>query len=99
MKTITAITDRARIRAKSPLDSRQQRRVRHSMVRENKKKFAGAIAGLLITSGAHADVAYEVEAGAGTSDNITRVATDEIDETLASLGLTLDWQEQSRRIN
>jgi hypothetical protein len=69
------------------------------MARENKKGFAVALVGLLGAVAAHAEVAYEVEAGVGASDNITRVATDEIDETLASLGLTLDWQEQSRRIN
>ena len=49
-------------------------------------------------SAANADVAYEVATGVGHSDNISRVESGEIDETLASAGLKLDWRERTRRI-
>ncbi len=69
------------------------------MNRENNNRLALALAGVLGSLAAHAEVGYEIEAGVGSSDNITRVDTGEIDETLASAGLTLDWQEQTQRIN
>jgi len=54
---------------------------------------------LACTATAHAGLTYEARVGGGASDNITRVATDEVDETMAVVGLDLDWQEQTRRID
>jgi hypothetical protein len=68
------------------------------MSSENKKKLA-ASALLLAMASARADVSYELEAGVSSSDNIRRVDTGEIDETLAEIGLVLDWSEHSRRID
>jgi hypothetical protein len=48
---------------------------------------------------AFAELTYGVNAGVGRSDNITRVADEEISETLATAGLTLEWHELRQRLN
>ncbi len=68
------------------------------MVRENKKNAIVAALALLGASAAHAQVTYEVAAGLGHSDNISRVEEGEIDETLASIGIDLQWEEKTRRL-
>jgi hypothetical protein len=60
-----------------------------------------ALAGLFAAgfgSTAFADLTYTVEAGAGHSDNITRVEDGEQSESMATAGLTLEWQEQRPRM-
>jgi hypothetical protein len=47
---------------------------------------------------AHADTRLTVEAGAGHSDNITRTEGEEVDETIASLGVDLEWQAERPRL-
>ncbi len=47
---------------------------------------------------ARADISASAEAGVGYSDNITRVANDEISETLGTMGLDMLWQERTRRL-
>jgi len=46
---------------------------------------------------AHAGTTYTLEAGAGHSDNITRVDSGEIDETIATLGLDLSMEVERSR--
>ncbi len=60
-----------------------------------------AVSAALSFSGAaaFADIDYSVEAGVGHSDNLTRVATDEVDETIATAGLDLTWEETRRRLD
>jgi hypothetical protein len=60
--------------------------------------MALGLLGLIGAWSARADVAFEVSTGVGHSDNITRVDAGEIDETLASAGLRLDWEETTRRL-
>jgi len=48
--------------------------------------------------GARAEVQYSFDGGVGSSDNITRVAEDEVDETIASLGGQLSWLHESPRL-
>ncbi len=68
-------------------------------------KFAGrqwlaAVAAICaVTRAAHAEVEYSFDAGVGRSDNITRVADDEVEETIGMLGLQLSWLEETRRLN
>jgi hypothetical protein len=49
-------------------------------------------------SHAFAEVTYSVEAGAGHSDNITRVEDDEVSESMAIVGATLEWHEARPRL-
>ena len=63
----------------------------------NKITFAVALA-LLGSSAARADVAFEVLTGVGHTDNIARVEEHVTDETTASAGLKLDWNEKSRHV-
>jgi hypothetical protein len=66
------------------------------------KKKNRRVLGLLGLFGAcavQADVAYEVSTGIGHSDNISRVDEGAIDETLASAGLMVDWEERTRHIS
>lgn len=58
---------------------------------------AGVIA-LVVGVPAQADISASAEAGVGYSDNITRVADNEIDETIGTVGLDLAWRERTRRI-
>ncbi len=67
------------------------------MVREKKNVIVAALA-LMGASATHAQVTFEVAAGLGHSDNISRVEEGEIDETLASLGVDLRWEEKTRRL-
>jgi hypothetical protein len=53
---------------------------------------------LAVSSVAYADVQYTVEAGAGHSDNMTRVPDGEVDETIATAGLDLTWNEVRPRL-
>jgi putative beta-barrel porin BBP2 len=66
------------------------------------KKKNGAVAAAILSlcgaTVARAELDYEVEAGAGYSDNILREPTDEQDESLADIGLTLDWEQSTRRL-
>jgi hypothetical protein len=55
--------------------------------------------GLLGACAAQADVAYEVSTGVGHSDNISRVEEGAIDESLASVGLMVDWEERTRHLS
>ena len=57
-----------------------------------------AVCALLLGAEARADLTYEVEAGVGHTDNITRVETGETDETLATIGTRVDWTEDTRRL-
>lgn len=59
--------------------------------------LAGAFAAVC-GGNAFAELRYSVEAGAGHSDNITRVEGNEISESLASAGVTLEWHEQRSRL-
>jgi hypothetical protein len=67
-------------------------------MRSHMTKTLAALGALLAAGAARADITYEVEAGVGHSDNITRVADGEVDETLASLGVDLTWTERTRRL-
>jgi hypothetical protein len=69
------------------------------MRRVRTNAFALGVAGLLGMGSAYADVSYEVSTGIGHSDNISRVDEGQIDETLASAGLLLEWQKSSRRVS
>ena len=61
--------------------------------------IALAASALTICSGtALADLQYEVEAGIGESNNITRVSDDEIDQTIGLLGLDLTWKTNGPRL-
>jgi hypothetical protein len=42
---------------------------------------------------------YRLSAGVGTSDNIRRTATDEIDETIATAGLQFSYDQQTAKLN
>ena len=53
----------------------------------------------LFASPARADVTWGVNAGVGHSDNITRSASDEIDEIITVAGFTLELEEKTRRID
>jgi hypothetical protein len=66
---------------------------------KNKNRRVLGLLGLFGACAAHADVAYQVSTGIGHSDNISRVDEGAIDETLASVGLLVDWEERSRRIS
>jgi len=44
------------------------------------------------------DLAYELAAGAGHSDNITRVAADEVDETIARAGAKFSFGQTGTRV-
>jgi hypothetical protein len=57
-----------------------------------------ALGALLAVGAARADITYEAEAGVGHSDNVTRTEDAEVDDTLASLGLNLNWRERTRRL-
>lgn len=59
---------------------------------------AGVMAALL-SSAAHAELQAVAEAGVGYSDNIVRGEVDEVEETIGTVGLQLDWQERTRRID
>src|SRR5262245_43085776 len=79
-------------RATRPLERGARRRVRQGMGWNNKTELAATALSLALTiSAARADVSYELSAGVSTSDNITRVAVNEVDETLADVGLLLGW--------
>lgn len=56
--------------------------------------FAAGFANL-----AFAELTYTLEMGAGHSDNITRVEDSEVSESMATTGLTLEWQEQRPRFS
>jgi hypothetical protein len=59
------------------------------------------LAGLFVAgygTTAFAELTYTVEVGAGHSDNITRAETDEVSESMATAGLTLEWQEERPRL-
>jgi hypothetical protein len=58
-----------------------------------------AVCALLLGTEARADLTYEVEAGVGHSDNITRVESGEVDETLATVGANVDWTKVTRRLD
>lgn len=62
--------------------------------------------GIAVAAGAHcalshkvhaAEVAYGVNAGVGQSDNIHRTATDEVDETIGTVGVYFGLKQESRR--
>lgn len=55
--------------------------------------------GLGVAVPAAAELGYGFDAGIGYSDNITRVPADEIDETIATAGVNLNWQENRPRLD
>ena len=59
---------------------------------------AAGFMALVVGGQARADLAGSVEAGAGYSDNIGRVEDNEVEETIGTVGLDLDWSERTRRI-
>lgn len=59
---------------------------------------AASVAAMAVWAPAQAEVAATAEVGAGYSDNIGRTATDEANETIGTIGLNLDWREQTRRV-
>lgn len=59
---------------------------------------AAGVMALLVTAPARADLSGVAEAGAGYSDNIGRLPSNETDETIGTVGLELDWIERTRRI-
>lgn len=62
--------------------------------------LASAIAGLLLNAQATraADLAYELSAGVGHSDNITAAETNEVDEDIAMAGLRFSLGERTARL-
>src|SRR5687768_13239402 len=70
------------------------RRVLHSWVAA---PAAAGVMALVVTAPAQADLSGVAEAGVGYSDNIGRLPTNEIDETIGTVGLELDWNERTRR--
>jgi hypothetical protein len=68
-------------------------------MRRQQSGSIAAVCALLLGGEARAELTYEVEAGVGHSDNITRVTTDEVDETLATIGANVDWTESTRRLD
>jgi hypothetical protein len=68
------------------------------MRRQQTGSIAAACA-LLLGAEARADLTYEVEAGVGHSDNITRVESNQVDETLATVGTHVDWTKVTRRLD
>lgn len=59
---------------------------------------AAGVMALVVGAQARADISASAEAGVGYSDNITRVADDEVNETIGTVGLDLLWQERTRRL-
>jgi hypothetical protein len=68
------------------------------MGRQQSRSIA-AVCALIMGAGARADITYEVAGGVGHSDNISRVESGEIDETIATLGANVDWTEETRRLD
>lgn len=68
-------------------------------MRRQQSGSIAAVCALLLGAEARADLTYEVEAGVGHTDNITRVETGETDETLATIGTRVDWTEDTRRLS
>ena len=68
-------------------------------MRRQQSGSIAAVCALLLGAEARADLTYEVEAGVGHSNNITRVESGEVDETLATIGTHVDWTEQRRRLD
>lgn len=62
------------------------------------KLSIAALGVMLWAPAANADFTYGISLGVGQSDNITRVAEDEIDETIGAVGVELDWREDSNRL-
>jgi hypothetical protein len=59
---------------------------------------AAGVMALMVGASAGAEVAATAEAGIGYSDNIGRMADNETDETIGTVGLELGWRERTRRI-
>jgi hypothetical protein len=59
---------------------------------------AVGVMALVVSAPSQAEVTGTAEAGVGYSDNIGRVADDEAEETIGTVGLELDWSERTRRI-
>ncbi len=59
--------------------------------------FAGLLVGAPMAGAA--DVSYGAYLGMGYTDNVTRVPTDELDETIASIGGQFRLAQESRRLN
>jgi hypothetical protein len=65
------------------------------------KQLASSLgmAAMALATPAFADLDYEVRAGVGHSDNITRVSSNEIDQETANLGARINWLERTRRFD
>jgi len=59
---------------------------------------AAGVMALAMSAPARADLSGVAEAGVGYSDNIGRLPNNEVDETIGTVGLELDWNERTRRI-
>lgn len=59
--------------------------------------LAGIVA-MAVGAPAQAELSGSADAGIGYSDNIGRLSDDEIDETIGTVGVALDWTERSRRL-
>ena len=66
-----------------------------SIVKQTVFVFIGSV---LTTYAIGAEVEYEITIGAARSDNVARTDTFEIEETIALLGLALDVQHESRKV-
>lgn len=53
---------------------------------------------LAVGAPVRAELAATAEAGIGYSDNIRRTASDQIEESIGTVGLNLDWRERTRRL-
>ena len=60
--------------------------------------LAVSVLAALGNAAAFADVLWTAEAGLGNSDNVTRVDTGEVEESIGTVGLTLDWQTEGPRL-
>jgi hypothetical protein len=68
-------------------------------MRRQLSRSIAAVCALFLGAEARADLTYEVEAGVGHSDNITRVESEQVDETLATIGARVDYTNTTRRLD
>lgn len=59
---------------------------------------AAGVMAMLVGGPAQAEIAASAEAGVGYSDNIGRDQSFEVEETIGTVGLQLDWRERTRRL-
>ena len=59
---------------------------------------AAGVVAWVVSAPVQAEISAVAEAGIGYSDNIGRLPVDEVEETIGTVGLELDWIERSRRV-